>query len=294
MHERLYPIASRLQQFFDSAPIDWQETPGGYSEAHRGIVTLKSGKRVFVKVATNEKTNLWLHHENAIYQYVQAAFMPKYYGFIPETVGNHDAILILEDLSAAHWPPPWTDEIVTKVQDALKKLNAIDAPDFLPSMESRRSSLGGWAEVKRNPLLFLTVGTCSEAWLSSYIDTLVQAEEAADLSSETFVHMDIRSGNLCVDDGQVKFLDWSHAEKGNAALDLIFWLPSLALEGGSLPEEIITAHPNLLALVSGYFARTSGPALEKEGRDGRIFRLKFELLGPALYYTCKTLGIPQP
>jgi hypothetical protein len=44
---------------------------GGFSPAHRGIVTLSDGKRAFVKVGVNDPTKQWAKKEVEVYHFLQ-------------------------------------------------------------------------------------------------------------------------------------------------------------------------------------------------------------------------------
>jgi hypothetical protein len=45
---------------------------------------------------------------------------------------------------------------------------------------------------------------------------------------------------------------------GNALLDVVAWLPSLRLEGGPEPWEVVPDSRGLAALVAGFFASRAG------------------------------------
>ena len=57
---------------------------------------------MFAKRAIDDATAQWLRLEHRTYSALRASFMP-------ELLGWEDAelpLLVLEDLSTAHWPPP--------------------------------------------------------------------------------------------------------------------------------------------------------------------------------------------
>jgi hypothetical protein len=66
----------------------------------------------------------------------------------------------------------------------------------------------------------------------------------------------------------VVFVDWPHAAVGNPAFDAVAWAPSVVLEGGPAPEELLSRHrPSqradpesvtvLLAAITGFFVAGS-------------------------------------
>jgi aminoglycoside phosphotransferase (APT) family kinase protein len=85
---------------------------------------------------------------------------------------------------------------------------------------------------------------------------------------ETLLHGDIRSDNLLIGRDGVVFVDWPHASVGAPVLDLVEWAPSVALEGGPDPEELLVRHAAsreaepeavsaLVAAVAGFFTERS-------------------------------------
>ena len=74
----------------------------GYTPARRLVVTFADGSTAFAKVAVNESTAEWLAAEHLVYSQVEGSFLPRFLGY--DDV--EPAMLLLEDLSEAHWPPP--------------------------------------------------------------------------------------------------------------------------------------------------------------------------------------------
>ena len=87
-------------------------------------------------------------------------------------------------------------------------------------------------------------------------------------------------------------MDWNLACLSNPNLDLGFWLPSLAYEGGPKPEEILPVAPEIAAWVSGFFAARAGlPAIPDAPRVRLVQRQQLET---ALPWVSRTLGLPLP
>ena len=72
-------------------------------------------------------------------------------------------------------------------------------------------------------------------------DRLAELESGwpAAVAGSTLLHCDVRSDNLLVTKSGVVFVDWPHACVGAPAFDLVAWAPSVTLEGGPLPEELV-------------------------------------------------------
>jgi hypothetical protein len=82
---------------------------------------------------------------------------------------------------------------------------------------------------------------------------------------------------------------------GNPLVDIAFWLPSLALEGGPDPEAVVGARAGvaeLSAFVAGYFACRAG--LPPPPTAPRVRPLQLGQLRVALPWAARTLGLPVP
>jgi hypothetical protein len=282
-------LAERVARCLGQRLLAWRPVTGGYSKARRLLVTCADGTSVFVKGATDARTATWLRTEYGLYAQVQAPFLPTLYAW--EDDGSQP-FLVLEDLSAAVWQAPWTLARVTQVLATLRQVAATPPPAGLGSLEERRASWSGWAQVAQDPAFFLRLGLCSAAWLASTINALVAAEAGAQLAGEDLVHCDVRSDNLCFVGDRVVLVDWNWACRGNATVDIAAWLPSLHLEGGPLPDTILPEHPSLAALISGYFAARAG--LPVEQASVQIRALQLAQLRVALPWVVRALGLSPP
>ena len=68
---------------------------------------------------------------------------------------------------------------------------------------------------------------CSTEWLESALPELLAASERCDVQGKAFLHLDVRSDNICIADGRAVLVDWNWACLGNPLVDLVFWLPPL-------------------------------------------------------------------
>jgi hypothetical protein len=227
----------------------------GYTETERWIVARPEGGTAFAKLAVDQLTADWLRAEWRIYGRIKAPFLPR-------VVSWHDrdglTVLVLEDLSAAHWPPPWRDGDVAALRATLADVAGTPPPADLPALEGMREELAGWPLVQDDPEPLLALGICSLEWLRRALPALVEAELEAPLDGDQLVHLDIRSDNLCIRDGRAILVDWNWLSRANADLDLAAWLPSLAVEGGPLPWEVLPGRGELAAFVAGVWAAVVG------------------------------------
>src|SRR5215831_13648683 len=84
------------------------------------------------------------------------------------------------------------------------------------------------------------------------------------IAGDTLVHFDIRGDNVLLTADRVVVLDWPHASIGAAWADLVFFAPSVAMQGGPAPAELARRYPPVaaaddadvdavLAAVAGFF-----------------------------------------
>jgi hypothetical protein len=246
-------IQARAAGVLGWTPTAWRPVQGGYTPAARYAAS-RGAERCFVKVATNTITADMLRREARAYGVIAGAFVPDFIGWDDDPA---EPLLVIEDLSSALWPPPWTPALIEDVRQAIAAMHAqsVDLPGVAETMPD---GLGGWSTVAEDARAFLSLGLASSAWLEVTLPALVAAEAACALEGDALAHFDLRSDNICITAAGPKFVDWAAACLGSPALDLGAWLPSLELEGGPPPETILPGHPEVAAWVSGYFAARAG------------------------------------
>jgi hypothetical protein len=237
-------------------PVRWERPAGdGYGTNNsRWVVELEDGETVFVKTALDALAADWLRQEHHVYRSVTGTFIPALRGW-------HDGrvtLLVIEDLSNAEWPPPWTHERVDAVLAALHDAHSTPPPSGLGRLEDQREELDGWRRVATDPRPMLSTGLCSAAWLERALPQLLAASAACELRGSALMHHDVSSNNICLRDGRALLIDWNWAVIGNPLLDVVAWLPSLRSEGGPDPWSLVPDSGGLAALVAGYFASNAG------------------------------------
>jgi hypothetical protein len=258
----------------------------GYTPALRLRARLQDGNTVFIKCATTGPTAEWLREEYKVYTSLQAPFMCQLIAWEDK---EEFPFLVLEDLSDADWPPPWTPHKIGLVCDMLTQLVSYTLPDLLP-LEEESSLTEGWKEVAENPQPFLALGITSQAWLEQSLPTLLAVDGKQVLRGEALTHTDVRSDNLCFAGDRVVLVDWNWVRRGNPSTDLAFWLPSLEWEGGPAPDAILPEGACFAALISGYLAARAGLPIIPDAPLVR--KVQFEQLSTALPWTVRALGLP--
>ena len=276
-------LVDRVAAQLRSPVTSWRPVHGGYSPATRVIVTLADGRTAYVKAPTAAVHGEWLRLELAQYAR-QLPCMPRV------LFGDDGAepLLILEDLSDGHWPPQWRAGDIAAVRASLAQVSAQSAAG-LPRLADGASWADQWRKIKADPKAFLRLGLCSHRWFEAHIDRFIEAEALAVLDGDTLAHCDVRSDNVCLRDGQAYLIDWNWACAAHPDVDTAFWLPSLAVEGGPQPHEVLPDAAPLAAKVSGFFALRAGlPTLPEAPRVRGIQHVQ---LTAALLWLAHSLSI---
>jgi thiamine kinase-like enzyme len=244
------PVSSEKR----SAP--WQPTEDIPGANERFSVLLDDGRRVFVKAAQAEHTAAWLRREHEIYAHLGGSFIPRLEVFEDDPVYP---VLILEDLSDADWSVRWDEERVAVVRAALAELRTKEPPPNTRSVrETFPDFFGRWRAVQQDPEPFLSTGIRSREWLQRALPVLSAAADAARVDGAGILHLDVRSDNICFREGKAILVDWNWCATGNADVDVAAWLPSLAMEGGPQPWEVLPRAGELAAWLAGIWASLVG------------------------------------
>jgi hypothetical protein len=234
----------------DATPIDWEEIEGGYTRALKWRARLDDGTYAFAKEAAAT--------ELAVYASVHGSFLPRVHEI-------RDGLLLLEDLSRAHWPPPYPAD-TAPLFAALDEL-ATTAP---PAGLRRLTAATRWQEIAADPQPLLELGLCSPEWLESVLPALIEAEGRVPLVGDSLVHYDVWAGNLCFAERGAVLVDWAEACIGNPRVDLAYALLSLHIEHATCPA--VDDEAALAAFVSGAVAAEAVRPLPEWAQPGSTLR----------------------
>ena len=273
-----------IQSLLGQKLVAWKPIHKGNTPAHCGIAALENGETAFVKIATNAPTAAWLHTEHHLYTHLPPGVpRPTLLGWCAQPM----PALALTDLSAAHWPPPWSEARIHAVLHTLKTLSTTPVHG-LPPISAALAT--GWHTVASDPGSFLRLGLVTPSWLTAHISALQCAAQLAEIQGTHTLHLDVRSDNLCIVDGTACLVDWNHACQGAAPVDAAFWAPSLRAEGGPPPEDLLGHAPGLAAVVSGFYAHRAG--LSDIPHAPSVRPLQQTLLHAALPWVIRALQLP--
>ena len=246
--------------------------PGGFSPGTAARCRLADGSRVFVKAvspAQNEHA-CRIHRREA----EVAAELPPW---VPAPRLRHVVddgrwvVLVLDDVEGRTPVEPWDladlDVVMPAVGDLVASLTPSPVTGLQTVADKQRAAFSGWRRLAAGD----GDATRIDGWAHRHLDDLADLEsrwEAA-AAGETLLHTDIRADNVLVaDDGSVTFVDWPWACIGAGFLEPLFMLPSVALDGGPGPEQVIERYglfagvddedlTAVLAALTGFLLRAS-------------------------------------
>lgn len=279
----------RVEKIIGSKPISWNSINKGYTQAERYVMRFENGTSAFVKVSTEPLTIKWLRDEYKIYSSIKAEFIPQMLGW----EDGEYPILILEDLSTGHWPPPWNSDQVQKVLDVIKRVADLRVDIELPSLKRFEAELQGWKKIKEDPSAFLGLGLVTPQWLDGALPKLIEAESKANLNGDSILHTDIRSDNICFLNDKIYLVDWNWTVRGNVMFDILAWLPSLHAEGGPTPWSFGFNEPELISALAGFHAFSAYQPPNFKGAEA-IRALQLKLLKVYIPWVVKVLNLSEP
>jgi hypothetical protein len=264
------PVQSWAAQVGGGIPAVVQDLQGGFSPGAAARLDCPGGA-LFVK-AVGAELNLQsplMHRREAV---VSAALPSS--AMFPRLLDTYDdgewVALAFEAVDGRVPVHPWERRELTAVLEALVAMHDALTPSPVPELEPAeiywRGLFGGWSELAA---LAEPPGAL-HPWARAHLPRLAELESRWPdaITGATLLHGDIRSDNILVTADGVVFVDWPHAALGTPVFDAVAWAPSVVLEGGPEPEELLAAHrPSrdadpevvtaLLAAVCGFFVAHS-------------------------------------
>jgi hypothetical protein len=260
---------------------------GGYTRSRAWRVDTPDGS-VFVKQAADEGSLAMLRREAIVYRGVSGTFLPAFVGFADS---SERALLAIELLEDAHWPPPYPDD-VAPLFDALELVARATPPPELPAQRPRQSR---WSRVAADPGPVLGLGLCSPEWLESSLDALIAAEADAVFEGDSLVHNDVYSGNVGFTSRGAVLVDWGAAVRGSRWIDVAFALLSVRVEGGNVPRLEFPGEAVFAAALAGHFALEAPAPLPDWAEPGSTLRADMAGdLAYALRWAAELLHLPPP
>jgi hypothetical protein len=223
------------------APRSTRDLSGGFSPGATTVLDCPRGA-VFVKAvgAGLNPDSPELHRREAV---VSAGLPPApQFPCLLDVYDDGDWVA-LAFVAIDGRPPlhPWDR---TQLRSAVRALDALhDAltpnpvADAQSAAERLQPVLGGWGDLAA----MVQPPAGLDDWTGRHLSRLAELESGWPdaLAGSTLLHCDVRSDNLLVTAAGVVFVDWPHACVGAPVFDLVAWAPSVELEGGPPPEELL-------------------------------------------------------
>lgn len=252
-----------------------------------------------MKAAVDDDTERWLRNENKALSLAEP-FQPRIVDFIEGP--NDRPVLLTEDLSHAYWPAShagvtWRESDIGRVLATVREMSEVAAPDDLTALGMEAFG-PWWPALLEDPTELRALGVCDGEWLARYGSQLAEAETRLDRRGDRLVHGDVRSDNICLLEDRVVFVDWSSSGRGHAESDLAELLPTLSLEGGPSPFDVMPEGAAWAAAQAGYLATRAISGKLYEGKDqpapAWLIRVLTKLTRIDLVWAAECLGLSPP
>ena len=258
-------IRATIEQRLEARVARTVTRPGGFSPGLAATLELEDGRSYFAKAVGPE-----LNPDSPEFHRREARIAgslppdtpaPRFLFSIENDAGW--VALVFEQVDGDEPELPWRPDELERVLDALTALaeSLTPAPIAAPPVEEHFDELfHGWRELERP----------EDDWAAAHLEELraLESRWAEAASGETLLHCDVRADNMLLTSERVVLVDWPHACIGAAWIDLLAFLPSVAMQGGPHAWEAWESHPiarevpgerlqPVLAAVAGFFANRS-------------------------------------
>jgi hypothetical protein len=258
------PLRAAAEQRLGAAVTAARTQPGGYSPGAAARLELAGGGRAFAKAVGPElnpdSPGIYRAEARIAAALPPAVPAPEFLGVIED---GGWVLLLFEDIDGTTPALPWRPPELARVLAAMTDLAAAltPAPVAAPEVaEMHGRSFTGWRELATGDLAGL------DPWARAHLDALAGLEAGWEAAAQgtSLAHSDVRSDNILLTADRVVFVDWPWACRAAPWFDLVAMLPSVALEGGPPPAEILAAYPAargadpaaitaVVAALAGYF-----------------------------------------
>jgi aminoglycoside phosphotransferase (APT) family kinase protein len=273
-------VRTEVERACGATVVEATTAPGGFSPGLAARIGCADGRRWFVKAASaqaNPDTPRLHRQEARILGDLDPLIMS---GRLPaprlRATVEHGSwfALILDDIDGQHPTLPWQDDEAGQVLGALDKLADVltPAPIAAPAIgQYLGADFTGWRILAQTP-----GDERLDPWSRARLADLaaVEATWAAHASGTTLLHADIRADNLLVTAAGIVVVDWPHACLGAAYVDVVLLAPSVAMQGGPQPADLLTR--------------------SRAGRSASRASLTATVCALAGYFTERSLRAPPP
>jgi aminoglycoside phosphotransferase (APT) family kinase protein len=264
-------VRAAVERVCGAPVVAARNQPGGFSPGVAARVRCADGTAWFVKAASAEVNadTPQLHRREAgvlagLDPLIAAGRVPA-----PRLRGTAESgswfALVVDDVDGAQPALPWRDgelgTVLTAVDRLADTLTPAPALVAAPAIsEYLGTDFTGWRILAQAPDDRL------DPWSRARLPELaaLEATWVTHAAGDTLLHGDIRADNLLLTRARVTMVDWPHAYRGAACCDVVFFAPSVAMQGGPEPDALLArsrvgravsrdALAALVCALAGYF-----------------------------------------
>lgn len=241
-------IKDGIERICGAAVLHAESQPRGFSPGVAARLACAEGTRWFVKAVSaeaNPQSPAMHRRESEVLRALDPLITAGRLA-APRLRGTLDhppwMALVLSDVEGEHPMLPWVPGelgAVLATVDALADALTPSPIAITPMADQLGEDFAGWQRLASGPQ---ADRARLDAWSLKHLDQLVELERTwpALAAGDTLVHADIRADNLLLTDRGPVIFDWPHACVGPAFADLVLFAPSVAMQGGPEPSELLT------------------------------------------------------
>lgn len=242
-------VRTALEAHLGARVVEATSERGGFSPGVASRLGLSDGRRVFAKVvgydANPDSPDIHRREANVLARLPQNAPVPR----LLSTFDNGSWVaLFLEEIAGATprlpWDPTELRRVLVAVEDLVDSLTPapFDAGAF---GERYRATFTLWQQFASARERDSTAVVDLDPWAVEHLDDLVELERRFPRATRgrTLLHFDLRADNILLTPDRVYFADWPWASVGAGWVDLVGFLPSVAMQGGPPPWSIFDGNP---------------------------------------------------
>lgn len=266
-------LRAEIEQRLGSPVVAARTQAGGFSPGVAARLELADGSRAFVKAVlpspNAEAPTIYRREGRIVAAIPSSAPVPRLLWMLDEEPDGW-VVLAFEDVEGRQPAVPWFDGELDQVLEAMAALAVELTPSPLrPPLVAEAAEAFGDSDLSWASLL-ATPNPALDTWSARQLAEIAALEASAGEAArgDTLLHFDLRADNLLLTSEGVRFVDWPHAHVGQAFVDLVWFAPSVAMQGGPRPQELVArfgpareADPDALdaviAGVAGYFTAAS-------------------------------------
>ena len=240
-------VRREIERWLGCSVVGAVTQPTGFSPGVAARLAADDGRRVFIKAVGPEPNadapGIHRREIKIVTALPGAVPVPRLLWSYDEGEGGW-VVLVFEDVDGRHPMQPWPIDELDRVVAAMEDLSLLLTPSPLPAAVIGVAGdwfVRGWRRLQEEQPSRLD---CLDEWSRRHIEALLAIEGTigSALEGDTLLNNDIRADNILLTSERTLFVDWPHALVGPPWLDVVGLAPSVTMQGGPLPEEVISRH----------------------------------------------------